>query len=203
MKMDPRSARSARRHRTAKRSVQCIEPDGLRQEEATTHPLSADNGSDFHADLAAEVTSAVDEITLRMAEKVRSEEALKPQERAELVASILQCRHDLHCAANAIVSTSAVQRKERIERVRKTLEVRHLAAAAFLLKIVDEPGRIHCIGSGYPPSAGDRRLAAVYVSDLRAKLRPHGLDTALKTVRSHGYRVSSADAGRIRALWEE
>ncbi|WP_213978976.1 hypothetical protein [Sphingomonas sp. dw_22] len=153
--------------------------------------------------MAAEIVEATDGIATRMIEKVRTEYPEIPSYSEQAVTDILAIRQEIQLAATRIINKCSSDREERIGRVRKALQLDLNVAAAFLLDMVDEPGRTH---GGDPVALEDdryRRRLAVYVVHIRRALRPRGLETALTTMRPRGYVISPPDAIRIRMLWGE
>lgn len=155
----------------------------------------------IYRQIAVELIAATDAIATRMIEQVRVAYTQDADHFDQVTESILNIRREVHQAATRIAEKCAGDREDRIARVRATLGMTLNVAAAFLLDLVDEPGRPHS-GRG-APSDLDRRRLAVYAAHIRRALAPYDLDSALITVRSRGYMLSPPDADLIRMLWEE
>lgn len=153
--------------------------------------------------MAIEVVAAVDGITERLLQRVRTDLSADRECAAAVAANLLEFRRAFHRAAAGIVEQAAQAKEERIERVRLVLGIELRVAAAFLLELIDEPGLAHCCMPGIDHSKTCSRRSSVYASHIRKALRIHGLESALITVRSRGYQLSVSDARRIRALWGE
>lgn len=153
--------------------------------------------------MASEIINATERITKRMLRKIRAERSVSPLYCDQMAASILSIRRDIQSVAARIVDRYALEKDERIDRAREALGMDLKVAAAFLLDMLDEPGRAHGARPFSLADEGQRRRTAVYASHIRRALRPHGLETALITVRSRGYLISPEDAIRIRKLWGE
>lgn len=153
--------------------------------------------------MASEIVNATDRIARRMLKKVRVEYSDLPSCSDQIAANILNIRREIQTAAARIVDKCALDKDERLSRVREALDLDLRVAATFLLELVDEPGLVHGQNLLDLSDGGHRRRMAVYASHIRRALRAHGLETALITVRSRGYLIAPSDAVRIRMLWGE
>lgn len=184
-------------------SADCDHQDQLWPVETAQHvsPMAAAN--EINIWMASEIVGATDRIASRMLKKVRAEYPDAPGYCDQIAANIMSIRRDIQSVASRIVDKCALDKEERIDRVREALDLNLKVAAALLLELVDDPGRPYAGRPIGPLDDGLRRRMAVYASHIRRALRPHGLEMALITMRSRGYLISPPDAVRIRMLWGE
>ena len=177
--------------------------DQLRPPENASKIAVSTAANEVYIWMASEIVDAADRIVSRMLDKVRMEYSEEPSSCDQIAANILSVRRELQMVAARIVDRCALDKEERLARVREALGLNLRVAAAFLLDLVDEPGWVHGRNLVDLNDDGHRRRMAVYASHIRSALRPHGFEAALITVRSRGYLISPNDAIRIRMLWGE
>jgi hypothetical protein len=97
----------------------------------------------------------------------------------------------------------------RRRKVKQALNLKGERAAEMLLVLVDQPDVHHdywaLIGSSAPGDipASVKNVVRVRISHLRAQLKQCGVEYVIHNQNRRGYMVTSADAARIRGLWED